>query len=444
MYRLKSPLRVNFELTEACNNACVHCYNFWRYQETGAKISRDDYSRSYEHFERMLDILIDQEVRTVTFTGGEPFLRKNVLYRLVAKAKKAGLRVLINTNATLITPNDVERLKQLQVDGYLVSLLCADEETHNRMTNADSYTRTMQSIARLVASGQSVSVNMVTSRDNLQYIRVTAQKMSDMGVFSFSATPMLSCYLSPEHEKINLTPDQVKQVMRDLVWAKSSLPMDVTVLDTVVYCMFSEEERKEFDSILGARYCCAGISDCALSPDGDLRPCVLSTDIGGNILKDGWAQSWESLSFWKEPSMIPAECHACSVVDSCGGGCRAAAKARHGSYAERDPYMTAPILHQPNSPSTPVRSGEGIRDSDVLTACPRLEWRDEPFGATLFNMDKCVFLKEEPASFLRSLMKGGSFSINSILGEFDIVKDDVQSFLQKLVDDGFLIESEGR
>jgi MoaA/NifB/PqqE/SkfB family radical SAM enzyme len=89
MYRLKSPLRVNFELTEARNNACVHCYNFWRYQQTGERASHDDHSRSLKHFERMLDILIEQEVRTVTFTGGEPFLRKDVLFPLVARAKQA-------------------------------------------------------------------------------------------------------------------------------------------------------------------------------------------------------------------------------------------------------------------------------------------------------------------------------------------------------------------
>jgi len=436
VYRLKSPLRVNFELTEACNNACVHCYNFWRYQETGEKISKDNHSRDYEHFERMLDVIIAQEVRTVTFTGGEPLLRKDVLYPLVAKAKAAKLRVLINTNATLLTPDDVEKLRQLQVDGYLVSLLCADETTHNAMTNANSYTRTMQGIEWLVDSGQPVSVNMVTSRDNLPYVRATAQKISDMGVFQFSATPMLSCYLSAEHEKINLTPDQVKQVMRDLVWAKTNLPMNITVLDTVVYCMFSEEERNEFDSILGERYCCAGISDCALSPDGDLRPCILSTDVGRNILTDGWEQPWEKLSAWKEPSMIPSECLDCSVVGSCGGGCRAAAKARHGSYKDRDPYMTVPIVTQPSSHSQPT-SIRKLEDSDVLSASSDLEWRDEPFGAMLFNGDKCVFLKDDPASFLRSLIESGPFSISSVWKEYGVAKGDARNFFQTLVADNY-------
>ncbi len=442
MYRLKSPLRVNFELTEACNNACVHCYNFWRYQETGVRAAHDDRSRGYQHFERMLDVLIAQEVRTITFTGGEPFLRKDVLFPLAAKAKKAGLRVLINTNATLITPSDVDKLKRLRVDGYLVSLLCADEETHNTMTNAKSYRKTMQGIARLVASGQSVSVNMVTSRDNLQFVRATAKKMSEMGVYSFSATPMLSCYLSAEHEKINLTPDQVKQVMRDLVWARDNLSIDVTVLDTVVYCMFSAEERAEFAGILGARYCCAGISDCALSPDGDLRPCILSTDVGGNILTDGWQQPWDNLGFWKETTMIPSECLICSEVTACGGGCRAAAKAKCGSYSGKDPYMTEPILLPPTNSQSLSYARKEVKDSDVLSARPGLVIRAEPFGATLFNDDDCVFLKDEPAALLRLLIDSGHFSIDSVHAEHGIDKGDARCFLQQLVDGDYLLAQE--
>jgi radical SAM protein with 4Fe4S-binding SPASM domain len=442
VYRLKSPLRVNLELTEACNNACVHCYNFWRYQETGERAAYDDRSRSYEHFEKMLNVIIDQEVRTVTFTGGEPFLRKDVLFPLVAKAKQAGLRVLINTNATLITPHDVDQLKRLRVDGYLVSLLCADEETHNAMTNANSYTKTMQTITRLVASDQSVAVNMVISRDNLRFVRKTAQIMSDMGAYSFSATPMLSCYLSAEHEKINLSADQVKQVLRDLVWARGSLPIDVTVLDTVVYCMFTKEERIEFDGILGARYCCAGISDCALSPDGDLRPCILSTDVGGNILTDGWEKAWDNLGYWKAASMIPPECLTCAEVGPCGGGCRSAAKAKCGSYTGKDPYMTTPILQSPISHPPLSSPRKDLRDSDALSARTGLVWRTEPFGATIFNEDECVFLKEGPATFLKSLIDSGRFSVNSVCEGYGIDKDDVRSFMQTLVDEGYLLVEE--
>jgi MoaA/NifB/PqqE/SkfB family radical SAM enzyme len=35
--RLKAPITVQLELTKNCNYLCGHCYNFWRYQETGER-----------------------------------------------------------------------------------------------------------------------------------------------------------------------------------------------------------------------------------------------------------------------------------------------------------------------------------------------------------------------------------------------------------------------
>jgi hypothetical protein len=55
MFRLKSPLRVQLEITEACNNARSHCYNYWRYVETGVRLSKDNNERTPEHFVKILE-----------------------------------------------------------------------------------------------------------------------------------------------------------------------------------------------------------------------------------------------------------------------------------------------------------------------------------------------------------------------------------------------------
>lgn len=101
MYRLKSPLTVQIELTEACNNACYHCYNYWRYIETGKKLSVDSHENTLYHFEVLLDHLIRNEVMTVSFTGGEPFLRRDILFYLIRKAKQGGMKAGVNTNGAL-------------------------------------------------------------------------------------------------------------------------------------------------------------------------------------------------------------------------------------------------------------------------------------------------------------------------------------------------------
>lgn len=429
------------ELTPACNNACEHCYNFWRYQETGAKLDRDDHSKGLEHFSRILDIIIEQGIVTVTFTGGEPFLRRDILFSLIAKAKKAGLKVLVNTNAALITRQDVTNLAQLGVEGVLVSLLSYDETTHNSIVHASSYGGTLRGIRRLIDGGVNTSINMVVSSLNATHVRSTAELVKSLGSTAFSATPVLSCHLSNRHNSLNLLPEQVRQAMSDLFWARDSLGMSIAVLEPLAHCLFSMKERRDFAAVIETRYCCAGISDAVVSPDGDLRPCILSTDIGGNILIDGWEGPWENLGHWKSQSMIPNECLSCGDVDKCGGGCRAAAKAHFGDYTAKDPYMTQPISAiQDDIKPQPSRK---ISTTSVLRPRPGLQTRMEPFGGIVFFDETYTFLRKEAFSFLMGLLDRKSFHVDKVAAEYSIPRKEARDFFQALVDDGYLVAKEG-
>ena len=444
-YRLKSPIRANLEITESCNHTCVHCYNYWRYQETGILNSVDDMKLDIQHFLRIMDILIEQEIQSITLTGGEPFLRKDVLFPLVKKAKDAGLSVFINTNATLITVDDAKILKEMDLDGFLISLLSGNKDTHNKMTHSNTHQKAISNIKMLLEEGHYVSINMVVSRDNYKEVRMTAKEMKNIGVHAFSATPMTSCYLSDTHENIHLSPEQYKEVMYDLIWAMDNLnPMKIVVLDAIVHCMFDKEERRIFSPLLGDTYCCAGISDCAISPTGDLRPCIMATDIGGNILKDGWDSAWKGVSRWREPSMIPTKCLDCSVVDSCGGGCRAAAKATTGEYNGRDPYMLEPLEDRITIKEYKEVKGKIIGYQDNIRFVDSVKTRKEDFGGIFINDENYLFLEKDAFDFIKDILKyNGSFTILDLIGKYDIKKEEVHDFFQVLLDEGYIVLEEG-
>jgi radical SAM protein with 4Fe4S-binding SPASM domain len=169
--------------------------------------------------------------------------------------------------------------------------------------------------------------------------------------------------------------------MSDLMWARENLPLHITTLDAVVHCAFSDEDRIYFSPLLRERYCCAGISDCAVSVDGELRPCIMAIESGGNILEDGWELSWQNLAGWKSSEILPPECLQCAAVAACGGGCRSAARAIGGHYNSRDPYMTGPLAPIQTLPaSRPVGTMNFLRPNDLLESAGDLEWRVEDFG----------------------------------------------------------------
>jgi radical SAM protein with 4Fe4S-binding SPASM domain len=98
-FRTKSLLScIEIEITERCNNACLHCY---------INQPQDDPLLATREMDTGLvkDVLLqaaDLGCLTVKFTGGEPLLREDFV-EIYLFARRLGLRVALLTNATLIT-----------------------------------------------------------------------------------------------------------------------------------------------------------------------------------------------------------------------------------------------------------------------------------------------------------------------------------------------------
>jgi radical SAM protein with 4Fe4S-binding SPASM domain len=90
---------IDIELTERCNNNCIHCYINLPATDRHAQ-KRELLT---EEIREILQEAISLGCLTVRFTGGEPLLREDFedLYIL---ARKLGLRVALLTNATLFNP----------------------------------------------------------------------------------------------------------------------------------------------------------------------------------------------------------------------------------------------------------------------------------------------------------------------------------------------------
>jgi len=121
LWRDRPPLlgHLDLELTERCNNNCIHC-----------SINLPDDSviaRGRElHTEEVKKVLAEAAglgCLSVRFTGGEPLLRED-FEDLYLFARRLGLRVFLFTNATLITPHLVELflrippLKKMEISVY--------------------------------------------------------------------------------------------------------------------------------------------------------------------------------------------------------------------------------------------------------------------------------------------------------------------------------------
>src|SRR3989338_2550985 len=104
------PLRMMFELTYRCNFKCGHCYVPPSYRRKGELKTKEVFS--------ILDELKEVGCFYLGFTGGEPFIRKDII-DILWYAKRKGFEVIIYTNGSLIDENladELARLKPNKVD----------------------------------------------------------------------------------------------------------------------------------------------------------------------------------------------------------------------------------------------------------------------------------------------------------------------------------------
>jgi MoaA/NifB/PqqE/SkfB family radical SAM enzyme len=99
LWKNNAPLLggLDIELTERCNNNCIHC---------GINLSEDDlkakkHELAADDIKNILKEAVSLGCLSVHFTGGEPLLRED-FEEIYIFARKSGLKVLIFTNATLI------------------------------------------------------------------------------------------------------------------------------------------------------------------------------------------------------------------------------------------------------------------------------------------------------------------------------------------------------
>lgn len=111
--------RLDIELTERCDNDCVHCSVNLPAADPAARARE----WTAEAWKAVLDEAAGLGALVVRLTGGEPLLRDD-FEEIYLHARRRGLRVMLFTNATLVTPRlarllrDVPPLEAVEVSAY--------------------------------------------------------------------------------------------------------------------------------------------------------------------------------------------------------------------------------------------------------------------------------------------------------------------------------------
>ncbi|MBS9463544.1 GTP 3',8-cyclase MoaA [Flagellimonas sp. 389] len=143
-------------VTDRCNLRCNYCM-----PSEGINFAKNDKLLTIEELIQVGSILVEQGIDKIRITGGEPFVRKDVMVLMRALTKMEGLEdISITTNATLIGSHIYE-LKALGIKNINVSLDSINKETFERITRRKQFETVHNNLIRLITEGFNVRINFI-------------------------------------------------------------------------------------------------------------------------------------------------------------------------------------------------------------------------------------------------------------------------------------------
>ncbi|MDC6406983.1 MULTISPECIES: GTP 3',8-cyclase MoaA [Maribacter] len=143
-------------VTDRCNLRCNYCM-----PAEGINFAKNDKLLTIEELKTLSGILVGQGIDKIRITGGEPFVRKDLMELLRYLAKLDGLKdISATTNATLIGPY-IDELKSLGIKNINVSLDAINKATFERITRRDQYDTVHNNLIRLISEGFNVRINFI-------------------------------------------------------------------------------------------------------------------------------------------------------------------------------------------------------------------------------------------------------------------------------------------
>ncbi len=350
-----SPLLVIWEVTQACDLACVHC-------RAAAQPLRNPSELTTEEGYRLLEETKQFGNPLMVFTGGDPLKRPD-LYDLARYSVQLGLRTNITPSATpLLTAEAIDQFKSSGISRMAVSLDGPDAPTHDGFRHVDgTYNQAIFALRHAREIGLETQVQTTVTRRNLTKLAQIAEQVGEVQAKMWSLFFLVSTGRLLEEE--DLTPAEYEKVFEFLYEISKVAPFDVKTTEAMHYRRYIAQRLKaEHGGRGGANgrllWRTTGVSDgrgfVFVSHTGEIYPSGYLPVSAGNVRNDSLLDVYRNSSLFRilrTPEANVGKCGYCEYHKICGGS-RSRAYALTGNYLEADPRCT----YQPCQTATPAHA----------------------------------------------------------------------------------------
>jgi len=329
-----SPILVNWALTNRCNFSCSYCYSRME--------KNDELSRTQA--QKVLKILVDNNVLFLNVGGGEPLLRKD-LFELAAYATQLGLNISMNSNGYLLDKSAALMVKKAGFNNVGISIDSHEARAHDELRQMPgSYKRAVKAIKFLKETGVKVFISSVICRINFKEFDKLVSFAKELEVERINLhNYKCSGKGFTNKDRLDLKPDEWSDFYRRaLIVQNKSKDMDIA-FDDPILALLKKDKRNEARNPIGrilVKGSVCGKLTLYLKANADITPCGFIPLRIGNLLKDDFKELWAASPVLQSMrNKTPkGKCRKCKQYEDCWGGCTARAFAAGGDFNTPDPH----------------------------------------------------------------------------------------------------------
>jgi mycofactocin biosynthetic radical S-adenosylmethionine protein MftC len=308
---LDAPICLTWELTYACNLACIHCLS--------SSGRRDPGELSTAEAKAVVDELAKLQVFYVNIGGGEPTIRPD-FFEIIDYCVASGVGVKFSTNGSRIDEAASKRLAGSDYVDIQISLDGANRETNDAVRGDGSWDMAIRAMDNLKAAnfGQ-FKISVVMTRHNVSQLDDFEALAAHYGAELRLTRLRPAGRGADTWDQLHPTNAQQRELYNWIITRPNVLTGD---------SFFHLSALGE--SLPGLNLCGAGRIVCLIDPVGEVYACpfVIHDEFRAGSVRDegGFAKVWKQSDLFlslREPSS-PGACGSCGSYDACQGGCMAA------------------------------------------------------------------------------------------------------------------------
>lgn len=311
-YGLDAPICLTWELTYACNLACVHCLS--------SSGRRDPRELSTAECKAVIDELHDLQVFYVNIGGGEPTVRPD-FWELVDYATSRSVGVKFSTNGVRIDAAAASRLAASDYVDVQISLDGATAAVNDAVRGAGSFDTALRAMTNLSDAGfKGFKISVVVTRENVTQLD-DFKAIADRFDAQLRLTRLRPAGRGADvWNELHPTAAQQRELYDWLLQHGDNVLTGDSFFHLAAYG----------ESLPGLNLCGAGRVVCLIDPVGDVYACPFAIHdefLAGNVrATGGFTGVWRTSELFQElrQPQTGGACMSCSAYDACRGGCMAA------------------------------------------------------------------------------------------------------------------------